>query len=276
MPFLRLFSRMNFTNLWGFMKHFIFFVLGIATLFISFQARAEVLFEGYYKVSQFKNHIGFFILRQEIDAKTSQFKTTSFTRLNKNGFDMTESLSTVSDSELAPISYSYLAAQGKVTKTIDAVFKKDKMTATVNDSGKISKIEKKIPKGTFLSSVLYYLMLKSKEGLKTDSKYDFQAVAEEYADLKPGSSLVDKKMVTQGSFQLLKVKNKFAGMDYENLITERGEALSSNIPASGVHTELVKSSEEAIEGIKVSSSVLEKLFGTIPTGKVNIYHAKGK
>ncbi len=251
----------------------VFLILTLAT---AAATQADVLFEGYYKVTQFKNHIGFFVLRQEIDNKTLQFKTTSFTRLTKQGFDMTESLTTVSDADLAPVSYSYLAAQGKVTKTIDAVFKKGKMIATVNDSGKQSKIEKKIPKGTFLSSILYYLMLKSKDGLKTDSKYDFQAIAEEFADIKPGSSLVEKKMVTQGSLQLLRVKNKFAGMDYENLITDHGEAISSTVPASGINTELVKSSEEAIEGVKVSSSVLEKLFGTIPTGKVNVYQVKGK
>ena len=257
-------------------NNFLFSFFVLLPLLAGHFVRADVLFEGYYKVSQFKKHIGFFILRQEIDNKTSQFKTISFTRLTKNGFDMTESLTTLSDAELAPLSYSYLAAEGKTTKTIEAKFKKNKMSATVNDSGKISKIEKKIPKGMFLSSILYYLMLKSKEGLKTDSKYDFQAIAEEYADIKPGSSLVDKKMVSQGPLQLLKVKNKFAGMDYENLITDHGEAISSTVPASGIHTELVKSSEEATEGVKISSVVLEKLFDTIPTGKVNIYHAKGK
>ena len=258
------------------MKFFFAFIFLILASSLSTPVKADILFEGYYKVSQFKNHIGFFILRQEIDNKTSQFKTTSLTRLGKNGFDMTESLTTVSDSEMAPISYSYLGAQGKTTKTIDAVFKKGKMIATVTEGGKVSKIDKKIPKGTFLSSILYYLMLKSKDGLKTDSKYDFQAIAEEYADIKPGTSVVEKKMITQGSLQLLKVNNKFAGMDYDNLITDHGEPISSNIPASGIHTELVKSSEEAIEGIKVSSNVLEKLFGTIPTGTVNVYHAKGK
>ena len=150
------------------------------------------------------------------------------------------------------------------------------MTAITTENGKTAKIEKKIPKGTFLSTTLYYLMLKSKDGLKTDAKYDFSAIAEELAEIKTGSAKVDKKMVTKGSLQLLKVNNKFAGMEYENLITERGEAVSAITAATGVETELVKSSEEAIEGIKVNSAVFEKLFGDIPAGKVNVYHAKGK
>ena len=189
---------------------------------------------------------------------------------------MTESLQTVSSVDLAPVSYSYLAAEGKKTKTIEAKFNKDKMTAVATENGKTSKIEKKIPKGTFLSTTLYYLMLKSKDGLKTDSKYDFSAIAEELAEIKTGSAKVDKKMVTQGSLQLLKVTNKFAGIEYENLITDRGEAISAVTASTGVETELVKSSEEALEGIKVNSAVFEKLFGDIPTGKINVYHAKGK
>lgn len=245
-------------------------------LLICSPVHAEILFEGYYKVMQFKKHIGFYVLRNEVDSKTGQFKTSSFTRLAKNGFDMTESLQTVSDAELAPISYSYLAAEGKKTKTIDAKFNKDKMTAITTENGKTAKIEKKIPKGTFLSTTLYYLMLKSKDGLKTDAKYDFSAIAEELAEIKTGSAKVDKKMVTKGSLQLLKVNNKFAGMEYENLITERGEAVSAITAATGIETELVKSSEEAIEGIKVNSAVFEKLFGDIPAGKLNVYHAKGK
>ncbi len=145
------------------MKNFIRAVsICVSCVFISLSAQAEILFEGYYKVLQFKKHIGFYVLRTELDAKSGQFKTSSFTRLAKNGFDMTESLQTASTGDLAPVSYNYLAADGKTTKTIDAKFAKDKMTAVVTDNGKPSKIEKKIPKGTFLSTTLYYLMLKSK------------------------------------------------------------------------------------------------------------------
>ncbi|MBC7465992.1 MAG: hypothetical protein H7256_08365 [Bdellovibrio sp.] len=258
------------------MKTSFFVKILFAAFLLSSAARAEVIFEGYYKVTQFKKHIGFFVLRNELDPKTKQFITTSYTRLAKNGFDMTESLHTVSDAGLLPVSYSYLGAEGKKTKTIDATFKKDVMTAQVTEDGKKSTITKKLKKGTFLSSILYYLMLNSKDGLKTDANFDFTAVVEELAEEKSGSSHIDKKMVTQGSLQLLKVTNKFAGPDYENLITDRGEAVTANTPATGVETELVKSSEEATEGIKTNSSVFEKLFGTIPTGKVNVYHAKGK
>ena len=236
---------------------------------------AEILFDGYYKVTQFKKHIGFMVLRHEMDAKTKEFKTTSFMRLGKNGFDMTESYQAVSDINLYPTKLNYLAAEGKgTTKTIDVVFKKQKMTGTAVENGKKTKLNEKIPKGTFLSSALYYLMLKSKDGLKTDSKFDFSAITEEGPTIQTGTVAVEKKMVTQGTLQLLKIHNKFAGSEYDNLVTTKGEVVSAITPSTSIETELVKTSTEATEGIKMTAGMLEKIFGEVPAGKVNVYQSK--
>lgn len=251
-----------------------FFVF-LIIIFNQVNLKAEVLFEGYYKVSQFKKHIGFLILKHELDAKTKQFKTTSFTRLAKNGFDMTESYQAVSGSQLEPISLSYLAASDKTaTKTIDVTFKKDKMTGTVVENGKTLKINEKIKKNVILSSALYYFMLNRKEGLKTDTNFSFSAITEEGPATHSGTVKIDKKMVTQGSQQLFKVKVKFVGPDYENLISTQGEVISASTSATGIETELVKSTDEALEGIKLAAGTLEKIFGEVPTGKVNIYQPK--
>jgi hypothetical protein len=241
----------------------------IQVTFLNF-SYAEVLFEGYYKVSQFKKHIGFFILRNEIDSKTKEFKTTSFLRLGKNGFNMTESLTAISTTDFKPISYSYLATDGAKSKTIDMTFKADTMSGFVMENGEKSKVSKKLPKGAFLSSSLYYMMLNSKEGLKTGTKFEFTAVAEELADITKVTSTIEKKMVSRGILQLLKANNSFAGMEYENYITNQGQNISALTPATGIETELMKNSEEAVQGIKVSSGTLEKVFGSIPKGKTNV------
>jgi hypothetical protein len=247
----------------------------LAFLFLTTTAKAEMLFEGYYKVTQAKKHIGFVIQRNEIDAKTKNFKTTSFLKLAKNGFDMSESLTAVSDSDLKPVNYTYLATDGAKSKTIDATFnfksKEPKMTALISENGEKKKKEKKITKDTFLSSALYYFMLKSKTGVKADTKYDFSAVAEELFDVSKGSSRIEKKLVTQGPLQLMRSQNKFAGSEYSNLLNDRGEVISANTPATGIELTLVQNTEEATEGIKISAGTLEKIFGDVPTGKVNIY-----
>ncbi|MBC7458819.1 MAG: hypothetical protein H7235_11100 [Bdellovibrionaceae bacterium] len=230
---------------------------------------AEILFEGYYKVTQFNKHIGFIVQRNELDPKTKEFKTTSFLKLAKNGFDMTESLQASSTAELVPLKYSYIATDGKKTKTIDATVSKNKLKAIIFENGKTKKIDKKVNKDAFLSSALYYMMLKSKVGLKTNSNFDFYAIAEETIDDTKGSSQIDKKLVTVDKLQLLKITNKFAGSEYENLLTDKGEVYSSYTPATDIRSELVKNPDEAMEGIKIPSGVLEKIFGTVPTGQIN-------
>lgn len=245
-------------------------------LFLAFAAQAEIIFEGYYKVTQFKKHIGFLILRHEIDNKTNYFKTISFIKLGKAGFDLTESYKVVSDSELAPISISYLAAGEKKTKTIEAEFKNQKMSGTIVENGKKIKLNEKAPKGVFLSSALYYIMLKSKNGLETNTKFDYSAITEEGPVVMTGKVSVDRKMVTQGSLQLLNVSNSFAGSDYTNLITPQGEVISASTPATSIESELVKNKEEALEGIKLSPGTLEKIFGNLPAGTTNVYHSKSK
>lgn len=251
------------------------FTINLISILFSISAHAEILFEGYYKVTQAKKHIGFVIQRNEIDTKTKNFKTTSFLKLAKNGFDMSESLQAVSDADLKPISYSYLSTDGTKAKTIDASFnfkgKEPKMTALITENGEKRKKDKKITKDTFLSSALYYFMLKSKTGIKADTKYDFSAITEETFDVSKGSAHIEKKLVTQGPLQLMKAQNKFAGSEYSNLLNDRGEVISANTPATGIEITLVQNTEEATEGIKVSAGTLEKIFGDVPTGKVNIY-----
>lgn len=255
------------------MKSGVLFVVS-SFLFFGFGARAEILFEGYYKVTQFNKHIGFIVQRNELDAKTKQFKTTSFLKLAKNGFDMTESLQAVSTADLTPLKYSYIATDGKKTKTIDATITNSKLRALVIEDGKTKKVDKKVNKDAFLSSALYYMMLKSKEGLKTNTHFDFYAIAEETIDDTKGSSNVEKKLVTVDKLQLMKVTNKFAGSEYENLLTDKGEVYSAFTPATDIKSELVKNPDEATEGIKISAGVLEKFFGEVPAGKINPLYTK--
>lgn len=244
-------------------------LLSFALIFFVVTVQAEILFEGYYKVTQFNKHIGFIVQRNELDSKTKQFKTTSFLKLGKGGFDMTEALQATSTADLVPLQYSYVATDGKKTKTIDATIEKGKLSAVTLENGKTKKSSKKINKDAFLSSALYYMMLKSKEGLKTDTNFDFFAIAEETIDDTKGSSHIEKKLVTVDKFQLLKVNNKFAGSEYENLLTDKGEVYSSYTPATDIKSELVKNPDDATEGIKIPAGVYDKFFGGIPSGKIN-------
>lgn len=250
--------------------------LAFVLLLFSTTLKAEVLFEGYYKVTQFKKHIGFLILKHEVDLKTQNFKTTSFMRLGKEKFDITESYQAVSDSEMNPVSLNYLAVESRKTKTIQAEFKGGKMTGLVVEDGKKIKLNEKVPQGVFLSSALYYMMLKSKDGLKTGAKFDYAALTEEGPVVMKGTVSVDKKMQTVGKHQLLKIDNEFAGSNYSNLVSNQGEIYSAVTPATSIESELVKDKKTATEGVQIKSGTVEKVFGKIPEGNVNLLYSKGQ
>lgn len=254
----------------------LFFALLLSISLLPALAEAKIIFEGYYKVTQFKKHIGFLILRHELDDKTNNFRTTAFTKLGKEGFDMTESYKVESTTDLTPVSLSYLAVEKKKTKMIEAKIKDLKMTGTVVESGKKIKLDTNIPKGSFFSSALYYLMLQSKDGLKQGTKFDYIAVSEEGPVAMNGTVTVDAQLVSVGTQQVLKINNLYAGSDYDNLVTLKGEVVATNTPGNQIESQLVKDPADAIAGIKISKGSLEKIFGTLPDGKTNHLHSKSK
>lgn len=243
----------------------------LSSLFIFFSsfAQGEVLFEGYYKIKSNDSPIGYIISKYEFDAKSKKFISTYFLKTSGKGSEITESLKATANAELAPLAYSYTTVVGKETKTIDAKFVGQKMTAQVKTGKKTQTIRKDLPKGTFLSTFLVYLMLKSKDGLKTDSSYDYQAVAEEDAEVYPGQAVVGKEESFSG-LRAFKVQNKFKDVRFTSFVNERGEALGTNSQAQGISTELVADPAAATQGFPLSEAILKSLFGEVPAGKTNM------
>jgi hypothetical protein len=245
------------------------FVLVLALIFASSASHADVLFEGYSKVLSGDQHIGYTISRYEFDVKKKQFISTYFMKVGKGAAEVTESLKARATEDLAPISYEYTSLVGKETKTIDAKFSKDSMKALVLRNGKTEKIDRKIPKGTFLSTFLVYLMLKSKSGLQADSHYEYQAIAEEDGSIEKGQALVGKEVDFNG-FKSFKTKNTFKDSDFLSYLNERGEVLGTQALGQSIQTELVAIPEDATKGQSYSATILKTLFGSVPEGVDNV------
>jgi hypothetical protein len=243
------------------------FLIGISIALISHAVRAEVLFEGYSKILSGGIHIGYTIARYEYDAKKKQFIATTFLKTNEVGGSLTESLKAISDESMKPVSYQYTTLVGSQVKAIDAQFPKGKIAASVTGKEKQT-ISKDLPKGTFLSSFLAYVMLKSPQGLKADSKYDFQAVAEEDAAVYKGTAFV-KSTEDYNGIKVLRVLNDFKNTKFISLVTERGEVISTKSPVQGIATELVAKPSDATASFPVPSATLKTLFGELPTGQIN-------
>lgn len=251
------------------------FLIGISIALISHAVRADVLFEGYSKVMVGGVHSGYTIVRYEFDNKKKQFIATTFLKTNELASNLTESLKAVSDADLKPISYQYTILMGNTTKVIDAEFKKGKFLATIKNEGKIEKISKDAPKGTFLSSFLAYVMLRSPTGFKADTKYEFEAVAEEDAAFYKGVAYVKGQEDFNG-MKALRVLNDFKGSKFISLVNEKGEMYSTKAPVQGVSTELVAKPSDATGSFQVPTPILRNLFGDVPTGQINEVSKRGQ
>ncbi len=246
------------------------YILALITIFTATTSfAAENLFEGYSKVLVNGQHSGYVISRYDFDSKKNQFHSAYFLKTGKGAGEITESLKAIASADLTPISYEYTSVVGKDTKTIDAKFKNGTMTAVVKTNGKISRVERKLPKGTFLSSFLVYLMLKSKDGLKSESKYEYQAIAEEDASIQKGQALVGKEETFNG-FKAFKILNTFKDEKFLSYVNDRGEVLGTNVMSQGVGTEIVSNSIDATKDQPVNTALLSAIFGSVPKGENNV------
>lgn len=228
-------------------------------------AFAATLFEGYYKVLANDKHAGYSIIRYSFDDKKQQFQSVYFLKTNAEAGEMTESLKAVADANLNPISYEYTNVMGKSTKIIDAKFKKGMINATVKQNGKISRINKKIEDGTFLSTFLTYIILKGKDGLKENTNYQYLAIAEEDGEALKGLAVTAKPENYKG-LTAFKIQNTYKDATFTSWVTARGEVLGTEAAAAGLRTELVANPGEATQGQLVSQAIIKTLFGEIPAG----------
>lgn len=247
--------------------------LMILILTLCSHSYAAILFEGYSKILLNGQHIGYTISRYTFDDKTQQFKSVYFLKTGKEAGEMTESLTATADSNLNPISFEYTNVIGKSVKTVDAKMVKNILKGTVKDNGKIVKINSKLEPGTFLSNFLVYLILKGKDGLKENSNYQYQAIAEEDGLVYKGTAATGKPS-TYKDISVFKIENSFKDAKFTSWVTPRGEVLATEMPASGIKTELVAVPEEATAGQVVSQGIIKTLFGDIPEGKANALAAK--
>ena len=239
----------------------------VSLLFSSF-SKADVLFEGYSKIFSGGVHVGFVSIRYEFDPKKKQFSSLSLLKTNTLGGNITETLKAYAKEDMTPLSYEYTTLVNGTPKLIDAKFTNGKIIANIKDGDKISKVDKKMPKGTFLSTFLVYVMLKGPKGLMADTKYEYQAIAEEDADIVKGVAYI-KGEENQNGIKVYKILNDFKGTKFVSFVTPDGQVLSTKSPLQSISTELVPLSSMATNGLQMPTSVMKQIFGEVPLGVAN-------
>lgn len=248
-------------------KYLIAFFTGVLIASLSHLAQAQVLFEGYSKVLSGKDHVGYSIVKYEFDKNKKQFISTTFLKTNEKGGNLTESLKAYSTEDLKPLSYQYTNLQGAQAKTIDAKVEKGKLIAVIQGAKKET-ITKDLGKGKFFSTFLSYVMLRSPEGFKADTKYEYEAIAEEDAAIYKGITYI-KNLEENKGMKALKVLNEFKDIQFLSYVTPKGETISTSAPSAQISSELVATASEATGKIPIPSSTLKKLFGEVPAGLIN-------
>lgn len=232
------------------------------------KSQKQTLFESYSKILSLGQHIGYVINRYQIDDSKRRFYSTYFIKTGPP-LNLSESLQAEADYKLNPITYQYRSLLGEKAKTVDGQFKNGIMSVKITENGKHDSFTKKIPQGAFLSTFLFYFMLKSKEGLKPNSHFQFKtAIAEEDASITEGTAIVGKETLWK-TFQVYQVRQQFKKTNYISYITDHGEILATETPTQGLSTEVVATKEEAMSSFGGESSI-KLVFGEIPSGSENI------
>jgi hypothetical protein len=245
---------------------FNFFLAFIFTFFLSLSSHSEVMFEGYYQIRSGGVHVGFVIQQYNFDSAKKQFNIVYYIKTNQLAGNITESLKAFSNDKFDPISYQYTTITGETLKAFDASFQSEQMNYVLSDGNTKNQLQKKIPKGTFLASFLNYMILS--RGLSVGKVYDYDAIAEERAEVMPGKVLV-KEEVTEMGIPGFKLLNEYGETRYISVMTKNGEVLSTKSPVQGIETQLVATAAEATKGFMLDTKSLKILFGNIPTGKIN-------
>lgn len=255
-------------------------LFGLFLLFFSpaLTLAGEVMFEGFYQIKLEDKLVGYNVIRYEFDPKAKTFESISFVRAKFGGKTVQESLKAKANDKFQPISYQYTSQVDNALQTIDATFKDEQMKLVKSDGKTVKNETYKIPKGTFLSTFLLYIMMQKKMALNEVFKYS--AVAEEEGSSYWGKSWLESKS-DKGPYTVFRILNSFKGEKFiSNLAAVpdpkraeffiKGEVFSSLSPDKNVATELVTSPHLATEGQLVPNKILVTLFGGMPTGKMNM------
>jgi hypothetical protein len=235
---------------------------------------AAPLFEAYNRILSGGVPTGYIITRFESDAKGNLI-SLAYTRTNTMGGDIAESIKAVSDKKFAPISFSYTSKVGNDIKLIDGKAKGPKMEVSITENGNTTKKTVALKKGTFLSSVLVYLMLNNPKGLAKGLKYSYEAVAEESGTVHSGEAFIENNETYKG-FSVYKILNVFKDSKFISFVTSNGEILLTKSPLQGVTVEMVASKEEATQNLPFDPKSIAVLFGEIPKGQTNVLNKKSQ
>ncbi len=239
----------------------------IFIFFLSALTHAQVLQEGGYQILSEKKVVGFLVQRYELDKETKTLKHIYYLQRSTPNGPIKESLVAESHQDFRPLEYIFTSFSDTQSKTIEAQFTSEVMTVTLTENQKKTSLQKRIPKGAFLSSFLIYLIIQNKPTIK--SSYHYRAILEKEASLFTGEVTLMNILESQSPLSKggtgFKVLNTFQGKKEIQYIRASGVLFKREF--AGLSIERAQSIIDIMTPMNPPLHQLNRLFsGNLPKG----------
>jgi hypothetical protein len=245
------------------------FIALFCGLFLTGQARAEILFEAFYRIEKNRSHTGYMIQRLSTD-KAGNRVLSSYIRSKYNGGEVyVTSKSTAKPGKAAPVETVHTSNAGGVPFSIISRFKNGKGVITYHsNNSRKANLTETAQTAPYPSAFMFFMTDFAK--FQPGKKYAYSAFFEENGRTQIGklSLLGAKEGAGKRVFQIL---NDDSGQPVENFVAENGEPLGSRSVSTGSTAYWVATKEEAVGDMTYPTGEMTKLFGDLPQGKKNVW-----
>ncbi len=232
-------------------------------------ARAEIQFEGYYRIEADAKHVGFAVVRWERDPPSKNEIVKYFLHTADLENVMHRILSTeVFDPAFRPVRYEQEESTDDKPSKYVVSFRKGGLFDVAYQAKGFSQEKKTgdIPEGAFLSQEINRVLAANKPA--KGKVYKYLALNESKAVFMDGQvSVLDSKKI--GGHTVYRMFDDFNVPPEEIWMLDNGQILKLKAPDRNVTCTLVHGADEAIGSLEFNRSELIKLFGEIPRGTMN-------
>lgn len=257
-----------------------FFIAVLALILITpAPGQAEVLFEGYYRIENKGQHIGYLIQRHSIDKKGNRSVTAYIRMRDEAGTpdsEVFESYQSVAKAGSgSPVWSRFESTRTGERDLLKTEFDKKGFAqiTEIQETGGKSESRKDISVGApFLSGML--LLVTDFAKLQENKIYQYDTYVEERGHVSEGHVFYAGKKSVSG-ITIAHIADNLMGQTVELFATPAGESLGSRSWNGEGVTYWVAKREDAIGSFKFPTAELTQTFGDLPEGKKNPWSKSG-
>ncbi len=234
-------------------------------------ANAEITFEGFYRIENAGEHVGFSVVREELDPKTKISTIRYFIVTTDRDHKLHEVRSTSThDARLNPLTSDYIEkTEGQEVEHLHVQIKiTGKNYHYVKQEDKFKKQgDGKLKDNEFLRPMTDHVLLLNH--LKKGKAYTYDVFRDDEAAHRGGQVQVLDEATVKGH-KLFQILDDSEMHPQENWLADNGQILMSRLPKVSVTSKLVPNFEMAVGEIPFKRSDLLHFFPEMPKGEKNL------